>query len=63
MDQFGAWHPHSPQVDGIVIARKVDLGQTVTAAMSTPVLFSIAKDITKMNISATVSEADNLGQN
>jgi len=48
-------------VDGIVIARKVDLGQTVIAAMSTPVLFTIAKDITKMNISATVSEAD-IGQ-
>ena len=48
-------------VDGIVIARKVDLGQTVIAAMSTPLLFTIAKDITKMNISATVSEAD-IGQ-
>lgn len=48
-------------VDGIVIARKVDLGQTLIAAMSTPVLFTIAKDITKMNISATVSEAD-IGQ-
>jgi len=48
-------------VDGIVIARKVDLGQTVIAAMSTPVLFTIAKDTTKMNISATVSEAD-IGQ-
>jgi HlyD family secretion protein len=48
-------------VDGIVIARKVDLGQTVNAAMSTPVLFTIAQDITKMNISASVSEAD-IGQ-
>ena len=48
-------------VDGIVISRKVDLGQTVIAAMSTPVLFTIAQDITKMNISATVSEAD-IGQ-
>jgi HlyD family secretion protein len=48
-------------VDGIVIARKVDLGQTVIAAMSTPILFTIAKDITKMNISASVSEAD-IGQ-
>ena len=48
-------------VDGIVIARKVDLGQTVIAAMSTPVLFTIAQDITKMNISASVSEAD-IGQ-
>ncbi|MGA2788044.1 MAG: efflux RND transporter periplasmic adaptor subunit [Verrucomicrobiota bacterium] len=48
-------------VDGIVISRKVDLGQTVNAAMSTPVLFTVAQDITKMNISASVSEAD-IGQ-
>jgi HlyD family secretion protein len=48
-------------VDGMVIARKVDVGQTVIAAMSTPELFTIAQDITKMNISATVSEAD-IGQ-
>ena len=48
-------------VDGIVIARKVDLGQTVIAAMTTPVLFTIAQDITKMNINASISEAD-IGQ-
>ena len=48
-------------VDGIVISRKVDLGQTVNAAMNTPVLFTIAQDITRMNISASVSEAD-IGQ-
>jgi HlyD family secretion protein len=48
-------------VNGIVISRKVDAGQTVIAAMSTPVLFTIAQDITKMNISAAVSEAD-IGQ-
>jgi HlyD family secretion protein len=48
-------------VDGIVIARRVDAGQTVIAAMTTPVLFVIAQDITKMNISAAVSEAD-IGQ-
>jgi HlyD family secretion protein len=45
-------------IDGIVIARKVDQGQTVAAAMTTPVLFTLAQDITKMNINATVSEAD-----
>jgi len=45
-------------VDGIVISRKVDVGQTVAAAMTTPVLFTVAQDITKMHISATVSEAD-----
>lgn len=48
-------------VDGIVISRKVDEGQTVIAAMSTPVLFTVAQDITKMNITADVSEAD-IGQ-
>ena len=48
-------------VDGIVISRKVDVGQTLIAAMSTPVLFTIAQDIAKMNISASVSEAD-IGQ-
>jgi HlyD family secretion protein len=48
-------------VDGIVISRKVDVGQTVVAAMSTPILFTIAQDITKMHISAAVSEAD-IGQ-
>jgi HlyD family secretion protein len=54
-------------VDGIVISRKVDEGQTVIAAMSTPVLFTVAQDITKMNITADISEADigqvKLGQN
>ena len=48
-------------VEGIVISRKVDQGQTLAATMTTPVLFTIAQDITKMNISASVSEAD-IGQ-
>jgi HlyD family secretion protein len=48
-------------VDGTVISRKVDVGQTVVAAMTTPVLFTIAQDITAMHISAAVSEAD-IGQ-
>ena len=48
-------------VDGVVIARKIDLGQTVNAAMNTPVLFAIAQDSAHMNISASVSEAD-IGQ-
>lgn len=45
-------------VEGVVISRKVDLGQTVISAMNTPVLFSIATTLTQMNISASVSEAD-----
>jgi HlyD family secretion protein len=48
-------------VDGIVISRDVDLGQTITAGFTTPILFTIAQDITKMNIKADVSEAD-IGQ-
>jgi HlyD family secretion protein len=48
-------------VDGIVIARKVDIGQTVIAAMNSPVLFTVAQDLKKMNINASVSEAD-IGQ-
>jgi len=48
-------------VDGIVISRKVDTGQTVAAVMTTPVLYTIAQDITKMHIIAAVSEAD-IGQ-
>jgi HlyD family secretion protein len=48
-------------VDGIVISRKVDVGQTVAAAMTTPVLFTMAQDIKKMHIIASVSEAD-IGQ-
>ncbi|HWR02415.1 MAG TPA: efflux RND transporter periplasmic adaptor subunit, partial [Humidesulfovibrio sp.] len=45
-------------VDGIVISRAVEVGQTVTASMSTPTLFTIAQDLTKMQISATVDESD-----
>jgi HlyD family secretion protein len=48
-------------VDGIVISRKVDVGQTVAATMTTPVLFTIAEDIRKMRIITNVSEAD-IGQ-
>lgn len=45
-------------VDGIVIDRKVDVGQTVAASLSAPVLFQIANDLTKMQINASVAEAD-----
>jgi len=48
-------------VDGTVIARQVAEGQTVVAAMTTPVLFTIAQDISAMHINAAVSEAD-IGQ-
>lgn len=45
-------------VDGIVISRAVDVGQTVAASLSAPELFVIANDLTKMQIDANVSEAD-----
>ncbi len=45
-------------VDGIVILRSVDVGQTVAASMNAPVLFQIANDLAKMQIDANVSEAD-----
>ncbi len=45
-------------IDGIVISRLVDVGQTVAASMSAPQLFLIANDLTKMQIDSNVSEAD-----
>jgi len=45
-------------VQGIVISRNVDVGQTVAASMNAPVLFQIANDLSKMQIDANVSEAD-----
>jgi len=45
-------------VDGVVISRNVDVGQTVAASFNTPTLFLIANDLTKMQIDALVSEAD-----
>ena len=48
---------YSP-IDGIVISRSVDVGQTVAASLSAPVLFTIANDLAKMQIDANVAEAD-----
>lgn len=45
-------------VDGMVISRNVDVGQTVAASFQTPTLFSIAKDLTDMQIITSVDEAD-----
>ncbi|MDR1646789.1 MAG: efflux RND transporter periplasmic adaptor subunit [Zoogloeaceae bacterium] len=45
-------------VDGVVLARKVEPGQTVAASMTTPVLFTIAEDLTKMELDVNVDEAD-----
>lgn len=48
---------YSP-IDGTVLARNISEGQTVAASFSTPTLFSIAKDLTKMQVRAAVDEAD-----
>jgi len=45
-------------VDGIVVSRNVDVGQTVAASFQTPTLFTIAQDLTKMQIDTNVDEAD-----
>ena len=45
-------------VDGMVISRSVDVGQTVAASLSAPIIFTIANDLTKMQIDAAVAEAD-----
>lgn len=45
-------------VDGTVISRSVDVGQTVAASLQAPVIFTIANDLTKMQIDAAVAEAD-----
>ena len=45
-------------VDGTVVSRNVDVGQTVAASFTTPTLFTIAQDLTKMEINTSVDEAD-----
>jgi HlyD family secretion protein len=45
-------------IDGIVISRSVDVGQTVAASMQAPTLFVIAQDLTRMQVSASIDEAD-----
>ncbi len=45
-------------VDGMVISRNVDVGQTVAASFQTPTLFNIARDLAKMQINTSVDEAD-----
>jgi len=45
-------------VDGVVISRTVDVGQTVVSSMQTPTLFTIATDLGQMQVNASVDEAD-----
>ena len=45
-------------VDGIVLSRNVDVGQTVAASFQAPTLFTIARDLTEMQVNTSVDEAD-----
>jgi HlyD family secretion protein len=45
-------------INGVVVSRAVDVGQTVAASFNTPTLFTIANDLTKMQVEASVDEAD-----
>jgi HlyD family secretion protein len=45
-------------IDGVVISRTVDTGQTVAASLSAPTLFTIAQDLTKMQVDTNISEGD-----
>jgi len=45
-------------VDGVVVSRAVDMGQTVAASLQAPTLFTIAQDLTKMQVETSVDEAD-----
>lgn len=60
MVDLGYAEIYSP-IDGIVLDRAVEVGQTVAASFSTPTLFTMANDLTKMQVEADVDEAD-IGQ-
>jgi HlyD family secretion protein len=48
----------SSPIDGVVVSRSVDVGQTVAASLQAPTLFTIANDLTKMQVLASIDEAD-----
>src|SRR5438132_147438 len=48
---------YSP-VDGVVISRNIDVGQTIAASLQSPTLFTIANDLSQMQVNANVDEAD-----
>ena len=60
MVDLGYAEIYSP-IDGVVLDRAVEVGQTVAASFSTPTLFTLANDLTKMQVEADVDEAD-IGQ-
>jgi HlyD family secretion protein len=54
---LGKAHIRSP-IDGVVLARKIQVGQTVAASFQAPVLFTLAEDLAKMELQVNVDEAD-----
>ena len=54
---LGYCNIYSP-VDGVVISRSVDVGQTIAASLQSPTLFTIANDLTRMQVNANIDEAD-----
>ena len=48
----------SSPIDGVVISRNVDVGQTVAASLSAPTIFLIAADLTEMQLNASIDESD-----
>jgi HlyD family secretion protein len=54
---LGYTNIHSP-IDGVVVARQYDIGQTVAASFQAPTLFTIAEDLTKMQVQADVDQSD-----
>src|SRR5213075_1749769 len=54
---LGYCNIYSP-VDGVVISRNVDVGQTIAASLQSPTLFSIANDLSHMQVNANIDEAD-----
>lgn len=54
---LGRTRIYSP-IDGVIVSRKVDVGQTVAASLQAPTLFTIAKDMRRMQIETNVDEAD-----
>jgi len=45
-------------IDGVVIARNVDVGQTVAASMTVPRLYVLARDLSEMRVNASIDESD-----
>lgn len=52
------WSVIKAPINGVVLSRNVQQGQTVTASLQTPVLFTLAKDLTRMDLSINIDESD-----